>query len=278
MRFLPVKASMLLGLSVSLLLAGCSKSQDVTVTLSGSSTIAPLAQELGRQFEAAHPGIRVDVQSGGSSRGISDARSGLVQIGMVSRALKPDERDLMAFPIAQDGIAIILNESNPVSQLSDAQIIDIYTDKINNWSQVGGADVPVTVVNKAEGRSTLELFLHYFKLKNADIQADVVIGENQQAIKTVSGSPNAIAYVSIGTAEYEAGHGEPIKLLPMAGVEASTSMVAQGHFPLSRPLNLVVKTMPEGSVKDFIDFARSPDAVKVIQAQYFVPLSEGQTP
>ena len=152
------------------------------ITLTGSSTVAPLAAEIAKRYEKLHPGARIDVQMGGSSRGINDARMGLADIGMVSRALKPAEQDLTAFLIAMDGIGIILHKSNRVSQLSDAQIIAIYTGKIRNWQQLGGADLPITVVNKAEGRSTLELFLSHFALKNSQIKAQVVIGDNQQGL------------------------------------------------------------------------------------------------
>lgn len=242
------------------------------LVLTGSSTVAPLAAELGKAFEAKHPEVRVDVQSGGSSRGIADARSGLADIGMVSRALKDDEKDLQAFAIARDGVCVILHKDNPVKTLDDAQIVAIYTGKIVNWKVVGGKDAPITVVNKAEGRSTLELFTHYFKLKDEDIKAHVVIGENEQGIKTVAGNPSAIGYVSIGTAEYDATHGVPIKLLSVGGVKASIATVRDGTFPLSRPLNLVVKTAPEGLVKAFIDFARSTEVHEIIKRQYFVAI------
>ncbi|MBG0808035.1 phosphate ABC transporter substrate-binding protein [Methylosinus sp. H3A] len=171
------------------------------ITLSGSSTVAPLAAEIGRRFEENNPGVRVDVQSGGSSRGVADARSGLADIGMASRATNPDESDLQFFTIARDGIGVIVHKSNSVRSLTDEQIAGIYVGKIADWSAVGGKPGRITVVNKAEGRSTLELFLQYFKLKNSDIKAQVVIGDNQQGIKTVAGNPKAIGYVSIGSAE-----------------------------------------------------------------------------
>ncbi|MCR8921868.1 phosphate ABC transporter substrate-binding protein [Dasania sp. GY-MA-18] len=240
------------------------------LTLTGSSTIAPLAMEIAKRYESQHPDVRIDVQMGGSSRGINDTRMGLADIGMVSRPLKSTEQDLTPFQIAMDGIGIILHKSNAVTALSDAQIIDIYTGKINNWQKLGAADLPITVVNKAEGRSTLELFLHYFSLKNSQIKAQVVIGENQQGIKTVAGNPGAIGYVSIGTAEYEQALGTPIKLLPMAGQVATVASVAQGAYPLSRQLNLVVKAKPEGLVKNFINFAQSAEVKDLIVAQFFV--------
>lgn len=144
--------------------------------------------------------------------------------------------------------------------------------KIIDWAQVGGKAGPITVVNKAEGRSTLELFLHHFKLKASDIKAQVVIGDNEQGIKTVAGNPGAIGYVSIGTAEFEASEGTPIKLLEMAGVAARVENVRNGSFPLARPLNLVTKAEPQGVAKAFIDFAQSAEVHDLVEEQYFVPL------
>jgi phosphate transport system substrate-binding protein len=243
------------------------------LVLTGSSTVAPLMAEIAKRFESAYPGTRVDVQSGGSSRGISDARGGLADIGMVSRALKDDEADLQAFTVALDGVAVIINKANPVQSLNKQQIIDIYTGKLTHWKDVGGNGGSITVVSKAEGRSTLELFLHHFGLKNRDLKPQVIIGDNQQGIKTVVGNPDAIAYVSIGAAEYEAGHGSPIKLLPLDGKTASTDNVRLGIFPLSRPLNLVTKTAPTGIAKDFIEFAGSDQVNDIVEAQYFVAVS-----
>ncbi len=244
------------------------------LTVTGSSTIAPLVAEIGKRFEVLHPNVRIDVQSGGSSRGIADARSSLADIGMVSRALKSDEDDLQGFAIAQDGIGVILHKHNPVLELSDAQVVDIYLGRISDWSAVGGEPGVITVVNKAEGRSTLELFLHYFKLKNSQIRPHVVIGDNQQGIKTVAGNFGAIGYVSIGAAEFEAGQGTPIRLLAVSGVEATVENVRNGSFPLSRPLNLVTNGSPTGLAKTFIDFASSKDVNDLIEAQFFVPLAE----
>jgi phosphate transport system substrate-binding protein len=261
------------GLVMTLLVATRAHAGKDKLVLTGSSTVAPLAAEIGKRFESKHPGVRVDVQTGGSSRGVTDARQGLADIGMASRALKDDEKDLQAFPIAQDGICIILHKNNPVSKLDDKQVVDIYSGKVTNWKEVGGKDAKITVVNKAEGRSTLELFLHYFKMNAPEIKAHVVIGDNQQGIKTVAGNPNAIGYVSIGSAEYDAKAGVPIKLLPMAGVAASIENVRTKKFPLSRPLNLVLKSKPEGLAKEFIDFARSKEVNDIVKEQFFVPLA-----
>jgi phosphate transport system substrate-binding protein len=244
------------------------------LVLTGSSTVAPLAGELAKRYESQHPNVRIDVQSGGSSRGITDARQGTADIGMVSRGLKLDEKDLQSFTIAQDGVSIILHKDNAVVKLSDADIVRIYTKKITNWKEVGGKDAPITVVSKAEGRSTLELFAKYFKLEPKDIKADSVIGENEQAIKLVAGNPDAIAYVSIGTAEYESTHNSPIKLLAIKDIAASTANILNGTFPIARPLNLVTKATPTGLSKEFIDFAQSKANEDIVKAQYFVPLAQ----
>jgi len=213
------------------------------------------------------------VQTGGSSRGVTDARQGLADIGMISRAMKDDEKDLHAFTVARDGVGIIVHKDNPIRTLSDEQVIAIYTGKITNWKEVGGKEAAITVVSKAEGRSTLEVFLHYFKLKNTDIKPHVVIGDNEQGVKTVAGNRNAIGYVSIGTAEYDESQGVPITLLSTGGVPASTESVRNGTFPISRPLHIVTRTAPAGLAKAFIEYAQSKAAHDLITQQYFVPLA-----
>ncbi len=257
---------------IAVTLSGCEQQTFDKLTLTGSSTLAPLVMELGQAFEKRNPGTRIDVQTGGSSRGIADTRAGLASIGMVSRSLKSSENDLFSHTIAFDGITPIINKANPIKALNDQQIIAIYTGKIKNWQAVGGPDQAITVVNKAEGRSTLELFLKHFQLDNRDITADVIIGDNQQGIKTIAGNPWAIGYVSIGSAEYEERRGSPIKLLGIGGVKASTTAVKQGNYPLSRSLNLVTLGTPQGLTQSFIEFTQSPQAAAIVEQHYFIPI------
>ena len=246
------------------------------VILTGSSTVAPLASELGKRFEQKHPEVRVDVQTGGSSRGLADARSGQADIGMMSRDLAADETDVVAYGVAQDGVAMIVHSDNPVTELSPDQLVDIYTGEIIQWSAVGGSDTAISVVNKAEGRSTLEVFLKHFDLENSDIQAQVIIGDNEQGIKTVTGNPSAIGYVSIGAAENSIARGEPLKLLPLEGINPSTASVQDGSFPLSRTLNFVTSGEPETLTKAFIDYAQSSEVHDIVEQQNFVPIDFSQ--
>ena len=259
------------GLAAAVLYGSTPAQATERIVITGSSTIAPLIAEIAKRFEQQHPDVRIDVQTGGSHRGLNDARRGLADIGMVSRALKDDERDVTPIVLAYDGVTMIVHKDNPVAELSKAQIVDIYTGKIENWSALGGPDKDIVVVNKAEGRSTLESFVEYFSVQTKDIKADAVVGDNEQGIKTVAGSPYSIGYVSIGNAEYDAGKGVPIKLLPLEGVPASRETVANQKFPIVRPLNLVVSKEPTGVVREFIQFATSRDVRDVVESFYYVP-------
>ena len=259
-------------LIVSAALIGCGSKENTKLIITGSSTVAPLATEIAKRYEEQHPNTRIDVQTGGSSRGINDARKELADIGMASRSLKAEETDLTAHTVALDGIGIILHTDNPINELSQQQIVDIYTGTINNWQDVGGKDQQIVVVNKAEGRSTLELFLKYFKLDNSAIKADIIIGDNQQGLKTVVGNPLAISYVSIGAASFEADNGAPIKLLPMEGVEATLDNVKNRSFPLSRQLNFITVGDNSELAQSFLDFALSKDVHDLVENQFFIPL------
>jgi phosphate transport system substrate-binding protein len=255
----------------ALLLSACAPQDRQTITVSGSSTIAPLMVEIGKRFEAQHPDVRVDVQAGGTSRGIQDARSGLAAIGMASRSLHTDEQDLTPFTIAQDGIAMIVHASNPLAGISSEQVVALYSGRFGDWSELGGAAGQVVKVHKAEGRSTLELFLQHFGLDNAEVHPDLVIGDNQQGIKSVAGNPQAIGYVSIGSAEYEVKLGAPIKLLALDGQQASTAALLAGRYPLSRELNLLVHGEPDANTRALLAFAQSSEVADLVQQHAFIP-------
>jgi phosphate transport system substrate-binding protein len=240
------------------------------LVVTGSSTVAPVVGEIAKRYESLHPGVRIDVQTGGSSRGLQDARKGLADVGMISRALKAHESDLLPITIAFDGVAMIVHAGNPVAELTRQQIIDIYTGRIDNWSELGGADEKIVVVGKAEGRSTLEVFLEHFNLKPEEVTASIIVGDNEQDIKAVAGNPFSIGYVSIGNAEYDIRIGVPIRMLPLNGVSPTREAVATGRFPLRRELNLVVSKRPEGLVLDFVNYARSKDVRDIVESFYYV--------
>jgi len=262
---------LILALVFLLWLSGCGQSTEQELVFTGSSTVAPVMTELAAAYEARNAGWRIDVQSGGSSRGIRDAREELADAGMISRALADDEQDLTAHTLAHDGIALIVHADNPVQALTGSQVRQIYRGQVGNWSDLGGDDRPIMVINKADGRATLQVFLRHFDLDNRDIRADLVAGENQQVIQTVARNSAAIGYVSIGAAEFEQQNGVPIRLLPLDGVAATTANVQAGDYPLSRPLNVVTRGKAAPELAAFMEFWRSPEAAEIIRQNYFVP-------
>lgn len=272
-------AGALLGLSLGLqacstLQASSSGNAPQKLVITGSSTVAPIASEIAKRYEAQNPQVRIDVQTGGSSRGIADVRQQVADIGMVSRAAKSEDQGLNFHTIAKDGVVVIVHRDNPIQRLTRQQITDIYTDQLNNWQDAGGKSQAITVVNKAEGRSTLEVFTQHFQLKSSQIKADVVIGDNEQGIKTVAGNPLAIGYVSVGAAKVNVEQGTPIKVLPLEGIQATARTVRDGSFPLSRPLNLVTQGSLNPQQQKFIDFAQSSQVKDIVQEQSLVPIQK----
>lgn len=251
-----------------------SASATKTLSITGSSTVAPLVREIGKRYEKLHPNVQVNVQTGGSSRGLADPKRGLADIGMVSRALGSKDRELTGHLIARDGVTMIVHANNPVKQLTSDQIRTIYRGEVTNWQAVGGVDQEIVVVNKAEGRSTLEVFLKHFALDNANVKPSVIIGDNEQGLKTIAGNPAAIGYVSVGAAEYQMQQGVPVRSLPLNDVAATTENLAKGLFPLARELNLVTYGEMQPLTQDFIRFAQSSEVNDLIKDLSFVPVNQ----
>jgi phosphate transport system substrate-binding protein len=234
--------------------------------------VAPVIAEIARKYEQIHPNARIDVQTGGSSRGIADMVNGLSDLGMVSRELKPSERVLHAYTIAHDGIAVITHSDNTIEKLSRNQLTMIYRGALEDWSDVGGAaDSPIVVVNKAAGRSTLELFLDYLDLTPDQVRSDIIIGDNQQGLKTVAGNRNSIGYVSIGAALEAQQEGVPIKLLTLEGIAPTIANVTTNNYPITRPLNIVTRKPAQGAVSEVLAFIHSHEGAAVIKSLNFVP-------
>jgi phosphate transport system substrate-binding protein len=243
------------------------------LTITGSSTVAPLVSEIAKRFEQLHEGVRIDVQTGGSSRGITDATRGTADIGMSSRALKDSEKtNITPHTIARDGVAILVHASNPISDLDEAQILAIYKGETKNWREVGGEDAAITVINRADGRSELELFTEHFKVAASDLKASLISGENQHGIKSVASDPNAIIYMSVGASERAVANGEAVKLLKWNGIEATSATVASGKLPMHRPLILVTRTDPSPVVSAFITYARSVEVHDLVKQLSYVPV------
>jgi phosphate transport system substrate-binding protein len=242
------------------------------LTVSGSSTCAPAIAVIARRFEQQHPGVRVDVQSGGSSRGIADVESGLADIGMSSRDLTPDEAATrVGTAFAVDGVCFLVHDTNHVPPLSTDQLRGIFSGLIMNWRDVGGPDARVTVISRAVGRSELSLVTAFLGLPEQEIDADAIAGENQQGIKQVATNPEAITFMSTGAALAERDLGTPVRLLPLDGVDPTVESIATARYALVRPLILVTPRDASALATRFIEFATSTAVADIVHDHSYVP-------
>lgn len=241
------------------------------VRVSGSGPMAPMIAEMAKDFQKLHPRVSIEVQASSSGRGYTDAKQGKLDIAMVSRVLPAEERELVPFLIARDGICVVIHSGNPVESLSQKQTADIYTKKIANWREVGGDDKPLYVIAAPLAAGSTELFLHYLRIKNADVRADFLELTIADRFAALAKNTSGILYSSLGEAERRTAAGEQVKILPMEGVPATRENLAAGRYPLARPLALVTRGLPSGTAKAFIDYARSPEATHLIERYEFVP-------
>jgi phosphate transport system substrate-binding protein len=241
--------------------------------VTGSSTVAPILQKVAEALQAEDSSLRIDVETGGSGRGIQDAQSKQSDLGMASRDLEPEElKDVLVRPIAFDGIAMIVHESNPLKSLTKQQVIDIYTGKITDWKDVGAQPGEIYLVSKAEGRATLTVFLEHFKLKSSDIPANAIVGDNAQGVRLVTGNAAAIAYVSIGEALAAVERGEKLHLVGLDGIEATEETVADGSYPLRRNLNLVFPGAVDPLGERILAYLASPAGSVLLGELGFTPI------
>jgi phosphate transport system substrate-binding protein len=243
-----------------------------SILVTGSSTIAPLISEISKEYEKSHGGVQIETQTGGSAKGIADCKSGRNDVGMVSRELTPDEKSLNSVEIARDGLAFIVNKANPVKNLTKDQILRIYTGKITNWNQVGGPDKQIIAVSKAEGRATLEVFMHYFGVKASEIKAAVVIGDEQQGIKTVAASDGAIAFLGVSTAVSAEKSEQKIHSISFEGKVPTVASVRSSEYPITRKLLLVTCGTKQKLSQDFINYVKSSGGQTLVEKLNFIPL------
>jgi phosphate transport system substrate-binding protein len=242
------------------------------LALSGSTSVQPLAENLAKAFMAANTGVQVDIQGGGSSVGVSDATSGLSDIGMVSRALKDEEKaTLKETIICIDGVDVVVNTANGVSDLTAQQITDIYTGKITNWKDVGGSDEPIIVIQRESASGTRDAFQGFFKLVETDAAGNkkelvtekaLEFNSTGAVITAVAGKPGAIGYASMGSVD------STVKALKIGGVEATQANVVNKTYTYQRPFVLATKGAPAGLAEAFISWIFGPDGQALIAKSY----------
>jgi len=272
--------ALVLALAVGgLSLAGCGavSTRGNTLNVSGSTTILPIAEESADAFKALHPGTTVLVSGLGSSAGIEAVSAGTADIGTSSRDLKPEEDKLglVDFPIAYDGIAVIVSPDNPVHALTMAQLREIFTGKITNWKQVGGEDRTVEVVNRDEASGTREAFQKLVMAGATFDAAATVLPGTGQVRDVVARAPGAVGYISLGFVKPRFA-GVSVKALSIDGVVPSEKTVADNTYPIGRVLHFFTKGQPTGLTKEFVDFVLSAKIQRgVVIDAGFIPIAEG---
>ena len=237
--------------------AGCQKPQG-GLTVVGSTSVQPFAEVLAEEYMARHSQEKIYVQGGGSSAGIQAIRTEAAQVGMSSRALMPEEHDLIGVPIAYDAIAIIVHPSNPLTDLSIDQIKRIFSREITNWSEAGGRNHPITLVTREEGSGTRESFQHLIMGKTEISLAALVQDSNGAIRQVVADDPNAIGYISLGLVN------DRVKPLKIDGVEANVENVKERRYKFFRPFLFVFKADPKGLAKNFLGYILSPEGQKLL--------------
>jgi phosphate transport system substrate-binding protein len=193
---------------------------------------------------------------------------------MVSRALLETERDLFAFHVARDGLAVVVHRDNPIKNMDPGQVRDVLVGRTANWKELGGRDAPVELAWRSKGQGSVEFVFEHFKLKREQIGPHANVFENADAIKFVTAHPNGVTLASVGDAERSVHAGVPIKLLAFNGIAASNRNIQNRSYALSRPLTLITRRVPEGLQKQFIDYALSNSVVDLQVRHGFVPYQE----
>jgi phosphate transport system substrate-binding protein len=264
-------ACVLLVASVSVSV-GCDGERSVNTELivTGSTTILPIAEIAGEMYHELHLEQRILVSGLGSSAGIETVSSGSSDVGTSSRDLKPAEQELGLYdtPIAYDAIAVIVNPDNPVRELTTGQVRAIFSGEIENWSEIGGRDQEIGLVNRDEASGTREAF---HKIVMGDEPFDrtaAVLPGTGQVRSVVSNARGAIGYISLGFVNDE------VKVVAIDGVEPTTASVVAGTYPLQRLLHFYTVGEPVGLARDYIHFVLS-DAVQqtVVRDAGFIPIS-----
>ncbi len=240
-----------------------------TLSLSGSTTVLPIAQEAAEMFMDENPEVTVNVQGGGSSVGISNVAEGVVDIGNSSRELKDEERSLglVDHRIALDVIVVIAHKEVPVDNLTKDQVKGIFTGKITNWKEVGGPDQAVKVVVRDEASGTREMFDEKALGKEKPVAGAIECNSNGIVRQTVSSTPFSIGYISLGYLD------NSVKALKYDGVAASVENAVSKTYPLSRYLHMFTKGEASGLVKAFIDFVLSDRFQDEVVAKEYVPMT-----
>jgi phosphate transport system substrate-binding protein len=251
----------------------------------GSDTIVNLALAWAEKYQTEHPDVRISVTGGGSGTGIAALVNKTVDIANASRKIKPEETDQakangvnpVEHIIARDAIAVIVNPNNPVDQLTLQQISDMYSGKINNWSEVGGQDRPIVRLSRETNSGTHVYFLEtVLRLGNSDDKTlfstdTLLLPSSEGIVAEVRQNPNAIGYDGLGYVPKD------LRMIAIAKKEGgpfvlpSIATVNDKSYPIARDLYMYTNGEPTGVVKEYLDWILSDEAQKIVADLGFVP-------
>ena len=239
-----------------------------TVNTNGSTSMEKVMKILIESFAEENPGVTVNYTGSGSGAGVTSAIDGTADLGLASRALKPEEESqgAQAHIVALDGVAVVVNPANPVGDLTVDQIAKIFTGEITNWKDLGGDDAEIAVYGREAGSGTRGAFEEIVgvtdncKYLNEYSSTGDVIGN-------VASNPSAIGYASLSAV------GDNVKAVKVNGVDCTEATVQDGSYEIQRPVLMITKdgTQLSDAAQAFLDFAMSADAASLIAQAGAVP-------
>ncbi len=259
-------------LAVAASLAVAAPASAATITMSGSTSVAPLATKLAKAFvkQPQYQGkVKFVILQGGSDIGITDVSRGRVTLGMSSRDPKPADPGGIVFnKVARDAVCVVTNKSNPIATLSQTQIQDIFAGRIRSWSQVPGAAArgPVDLVVRTAASGTQDAFQNIFMGQTLRVAGSATTkASNGLQAQTIKSDPNAIGYASFS---FTRG----LHVVPYQGVPCTLRNAKSGQYAGTRNFYLVSRGAATGVAKEFINFARNNPTAKRLVASDWVPL------
>ena len=240
------------------------------VTISGSTSVGPLAEKLAMKYEEEND-VKIEINQIGSSAGISNAINDVSQIGMASRDLKQEEKDsdLQELIIAYDGIVVVTHPSNPIKNLTMEQVKQIFTGEVTNWKELGGEDMEIVVVSREDGSGSRDAFQEIVGYQSGQLIKNAIVASGNGNIKTtVAMNKHAVGFISFEYID------ESVSALSINGVEAKAENVLAGQYELSRPFLFVHKEDVSEAAKQFMAFILTPEGQKVVESAGAIPITK----
>lgn len=238
------------------------------LTLNGSTSMTKLCNSLGESFMQKYPNITVEKSDTGSGASVKSVMDGTATFGDLSRKLKEEElnESLSSVTIALDGIAVIVNSKNNIDDISMQTLIDIFSKKISNWSELGGKDAPIRLIGREASSGTREGFESILE-SSAPPKYDAEYPETGDVVSKVGNDENAIGYCSLFSVSGN------IKALKIDSVNISESTISDGSYPIQRPfIQIYNNSINNPLVPIWFDFIESDEGKELIQKEKLVPV------